>query len=111
MGKGVGMVMKRFMIFLGLILLIFFVVLSYLAIIDEGKIWFIDQGDNLIPAGVMERMPKGVVGLLNPASWVFLGILVLVYFKILWKLICFNWKSKNNYKKKDGKIKIKQRFN
>jgi len=103
--------MKRFMIFLGLILLILFVLLSYLAIVDEGnKIWFIYQGDNLIPAGAMERMPKGFAGLLNPASWVFLGILVLVYFKILWKLIYFNWKSKNNYKKKDRKIKIK-RFN
>ncbi|KJS23048.1 MAG: hypothetical protein VR72_02370 [Clostridiaceae bacterium BRH_c20a] len=104
--------MKGFLIFLGLILLIIFVMFSYFTIVDEGnKILFIYQGDNFIPAGAMERMPREFAGLLKPTSWVFLGILVLVYFKILWKLVSLNWKSKNNFKKKDSKIRIRQRFN
>jgi len=104
--------MKRFLIFVGLILLIIFVVLSYLYIVDESnKLWVIYQGDNLIPLGTMERVPKEAAGLLNPTSWAFLGILVLIYLKILWKLVGFNWKAKNNYKKKDSKMRVRQRFN
>jgi len=88
--------MQRLMIIIALLLLIIFVVISYFILTDEGnRILFMIDGDILIPAGVMEKMNQGkTMELLKPTSWVFFGIFVLLYLKILWKLISFTWKNK-----------------
>jgi len=86
------------MIILALILLIIFVIFSYFTLIDEGnKVWFMIDGDILIPTWAMEKIAQEpTMNLIKPTAWVFLGMILLLYLKILWKLIIFNWTNKSN---------------
>jgi len=97
--------MRRFIIFVGLLLLVIFVVFSYITFADEG-IWYIFDEETLIPAGSLEKLTFQSKSILKPAAWVFLGIFVLLYLKILWKLISFNWKNKAAIRVE--RVKVKQ---
>ncbi|NLT95077.1 MAG: hypothetical protein GXW85_06005 [Clostridia bacterium] len=85
-----------------------FLIFSFLVVIDNNKDFlFMPAGDNFIPAGAGEKMAKkSVTDFLNPTLWVFMGIFILLYLKILWKLVNFNWKYKN---KKEKKQRLKSR--
>jgi len=99
--------MKRFLIFCGLLLLIIFVMLSFFTMVDENnKIWFIFDEDTLIPAGSLEKMRVESRRPLKPVAWVFLGILLLLYLKILWKLVSSSWKFEAGKRKE--RVKIRQ---
>ncbi|MFZ7101698.1 MAG: hypothetical protein ACOWWO_03440 [Peptococcaceae bacterium] len=89
--------MKRLAIIWGLIMLIIFVIISYIIFANSEKAgWYINEGGNFIPVVLSEKPHSFSLEFLKPTYWGLLGILALLYLKILWKIISSNWRAANN---------------
>jgi len=98
--------MRRIISIVGLFLLIVFVILCYFILVEpERSVWFIYNSDTLIPAGALEKPNNVNKVFFKPAYLILLGVLVVGYLKIIWKLISFNWKF--NFKKAKVKRKVR----
>ncbi|MDK2824451.1 MAG: hypothetical protein PWP71_2369 [Clostridia bacterium] len=53
------------------------------------------KGYILIPVLALEKPLKLNAEFLKPTYWVFLGVLVLIYLKLFWKLISSKYKTKS----------------
>lgn len=93
--------MKRMIIILGLLILIGFIIMIYIIFPDNGeRVWFINEGGNFVPVDGQKRSFNNGIEFLKPAYWAFLGIVILLYLKILWKLISLTWRSIDNKREK-----------
>ncbi|MFZ5945527.1 MAG: hypothetical protein ACOYVD_15600 [Bacillota bacterium] len=98
--------MRRIIILLALLFLVCIVVLIYINSTNTEEInWFIFTGDNFIPAGLSDRPQKFTIEYLKPTYWALLGVFLLIYLKIIWKLVISRWQT--NTKVKGYKVKLK----
>lgn len=100
--------MGRMLIIMTLFIFICFICFTFIILAEDGLDFLLMlDGDNFIPTGIAETIAPepGANRLLNPTTWVFLGIFMLLYLKVLWKLVSFNWKSQANYRSEKKKLK------
>lgn len=85
--------MSRLLSFLTLLLLISLVIFMYFLFFTETEqeTLFISNEDILIPTGEPERETIENSQNLKSTYLALLGILILIYLKIIWKLITLEW--------------------
>jgi hypothetical protein len=92
------------LIIMTLFMLVIFILFSVIILTGDSKEFlFMLDGDIIIPAGAISKGPE--VRLLNPITWVFGGIFILLYLKIIWKLVSYNWKNKASLYTEKQKLK------
>lgn len=86
--------MKRVASFVGLVILIFVVVFVYFYLYDVENLKFSNQDE---PERLMEALEVGKELMVMEHNsglytfWIFMAMFILIFLKVTWKLIIYNW--------------------